>query len=373
MALRLADGGRLAMACWDYAWPLCRDYGAVERMLDETQARGFNALRIDPYPHLLASPTNSVHLDRCEILAQADPRRGIVPGAATVEIRKAFQRLLQAASARHIKLWLSGFFLPDSRARRSFVRGPGDYIDVWAQTLELARQWGQLETIVAVDFAHHFPFPPWSHGASRRLFGRAPLRGVPARWSERQERAVESYLLEVPRALRALFPGIRFGVSCAAGESERLRQLDTSELDFLDLGLWLDDDPRFRLASGADLPMPATVQRRLNAPVRELLLETTGQHWRERLHDLLGQRLAFTRLRRLQPVLGEGYLNLAGTPTALPRRWAAFNEALVARAVEDGVTVLTPTSLARPHTPWLWREVEWLAELNHLILTGPGR
>jgi hypothetical protein len=57
----------------------------------------------------------------------------------------------------------------------------------------------------------------------------------------------------------------------------------------------------------------------------------------------------------------------------LPRGWAGFTEALVGQAVADGVAVMTPTSLARPHTPWLWREADWLAHLNHLILTGPGR
>lgn len=372
MGLRLANDERLAMACWDYAWPLCREYGAMERMLDETRARGFNALRLDPYPHLLASPGDGVHMDRCEILPPPDPRRGIPRGVATVHIREAFQRLLRAAADRGIRLWLSGFFLPDSRARRSFVRRPGDYIDVWAQTLELARQWGQLDTIAAVDFAYHFPFPPWSHGACRRLFGRAPRRGLPSRWSEPQERAVERYVLEVPRALRALFPTVRFGLSCASGQAGHLRQLDTSELDFLDLSLWLDDDPRFHLASGAGLPVPGPLQRRLTVPLQQALLDATGGHWRERLAGQLDQRLVFARLRRLQPVLGEGYLEEIGRPTELPRGWAAFTEALVARAVREGVAVMTPTSLARPDTPWLWREVDWLNDLNQRILAGPG-
>ncbi|HAV67606.1 MAG TPA: cellulase, partial [Alcanivorax sp.] len=215
--------------------------GAVERALDEAVERGFNAVRLDPYPHLLATPANSVHLDRCEIFAEPDARRGIGAGAETVQIRKAFRRLLNGAADRGLKLWLSGFFIADSRARRSFVRRPADFIDVWVQTLELVREWGHLDTVVAVDFCHHFPFPPWSHGVIRRVFGQPPQRSLPERWRSEQEQAVEQYLLEVPRALRALFPTIHFGVSAAAGETDHLRQLDTSELDFLELGLWLDD------------------------------------------------------------------------------------------------------------------------------------
>ena len=85
----LPDLGRLALTCWDYAWPLRREYGpgggAVERALDEAVERGFNAVRLDPYPHLLATPANSVHLDRCEIFAEPDARRGIGAGAETVQ------------------------------------------------------------------------------------------------------------------------------------------------------------------------------------------------------------------------------------------------------------------------------------------------
>ena len=373
----LPDLGRLALTCWDYAWPLRREYGpgggAVERALDEAVERGFNAVRLDPYPHLLATPANSVHLDRCEIFAEPDARLRVGAGAETVQIRKAFRRLLNAAADRGLKLWLSGFFIADSRARRSFVRRPADFVDVWAQTLELVREWGHLDTVVAVDFCHHFPFPPWSHGVIRRVFGQPPQRSLPERWGSEQEQAVEQYLLEVPRALRALFPTIHFGVSAAAGDTDHLRQLDTSELDFLELGLWLDDDPRYRLATGADLPVPGLLDRRLGAPLRRALMEATGEHWRGRLQEQLQRRLAFTRLRRLQPVLGEGYLNPRMPPEGLPRDWAGFTEALVGKALASGVAVMTPTSLARPHSPWLWREADWLAHLNHLILTGPGR
>ncbi len=178
MGQRQVETGRLAITCWDYAWPLGPAYGAVpgavEARLDEAVARGFNAVRLDPYPHLLATPANSVHLDHCEILAEPDRRRGLSGGAVTVPIRKAFQRLLNAAAERDLKLWLSGFFLPDSRARRSFVRRPGDFVDVWVETLELIRRWGRLDTVVAVDFATTFPSRPGATARSAVCSGNPP-------------------------------------------------------------------------------------------------------------------------------------------------------------------------------------------------------
>ena len=64
------DAQPLAMACWDLSWLLQRDirdgaYASLERVLDETQQRGFNALRLDPCPHLIATPESGIHMDRC--------------------------------------------------------------------------------------------------------------------------------------------------------------------------------------------------------------------------------------------------------------------------------------------------------------------
>ena len=47
------DAQPLAMACWDISWLLQRDirdgaYASLERVLDETERRGFNTLRLDP-------------------------------------------------------------------------------------------------------------------------------------------------------------------------------------------------------------------------------------------------------------------------------------------------------------------------------------
>ncbi|AFT72592.1 hypothetical protein B5T_04332 [Alloalcanivorax dieselolei B5] len=364
------ESERLALACWDYAWPLASEYRSLDRVLDETVARGFNALRLDPFPHLLAAPARGVHMDRCELDVPADPRRDLSASKATIRIRRGVRRLLQGAADRGLSLWLHSHFLPDSRARRSFVRRPEDFVDVWAQTLGLMREWDLLDRVVAVDFCHQFPQPPAAHGLIRRVFGRSPERPLPRHWSEREERSLEAYLVEVPRTLRALFPGVRFGVSCGAGQSEYLRQMDTGELDFLELALWLDDDPRFRLASGERLPVPGRLGRMLAPPVRQLLMEATGEQWLRRLHDQLNRRLAFARLRRMEPVLGDGYLQVSRPPSSLPRGWAAFIESTVDQALTAGVSVMTPTSLARPQTAWLWQEQDWLEQLNRRIRAG---
>lgn len=357
----------LAIACWDLAWLLRRrslhdPFFSLERVLDETRERGFNAIRLDPCPHLLATPENSVHMDRCELL----PRRG---DSVEVHIRQQLRHLLQSAHERGFQFWLSSHFINDSRARRSFVRRPTDFVAVWSETLGLLEQWGYLDNVAAVDFCYQFPSLPAAHGLARRVFRRSPERPLPQHWPAQALDRLEDYLLEVPRGLKALFPRIPVGLSTNASLSEQFRQLDTSELDFLDFSLWLDDDPRYRLASGDAVPKPGLVNR-LTRPMKHLLLDVGGSHWQQRMATQMQQRLAFTRLRRLQPVLGEGFVDASATLSHLPTGWAELHEMMVVDAVTQGVQALTPSSLAGPQTPWLWQEQDYLAHLNHMILAN---
>lgn len=361
------DATPLALACWDLSWLLGRGrrhdpFASLERALDDTQRRGFNALRIDPCPHLITAPDNGVYIDRCELLPADGP-------PLEIKIRHQLKQLLQSAHERGLKLWLSSRFINDSRARRSFVRRPDDFITVWGETLSLIREWGYVDDIVGVDFCHQFPSLPAAHGITRRVFGRSPDRPLPRRWSANAERELDQYLSDIPRALRAQFPHIRFGLSTTPALSEQLRTLDTSALDFLDFSLWLNDDPRYRLANGDPLPMPSLV-RRLATPFNHLLLEAGSLHWQRRLEEQLQRRMAFARLRGLQPLLGEGFIRAPKHLKQLPAGWADLHEMMVVEALTQGVTALTPSSLATPNFPWLWQDEAYLSHLNHLILSG---
>ncbi|EKF73426.1 hypothetical protein A11A3_13775 [Alcanivorax hongdengensis A-11-3] len=363
---RDADIQPLAMAGWDLSWLLRRgrhgEYGSLERVLDETCDRGFNALRIDPCPHLIATPENGIHIDRCELITDSGE-------LVEVRIREALQSLLTSARERGLKLWFSSRFINDSRARRSFVRRPSDFVAVWSETLGLVKQWGYLKDVAGVDFCYQFPAQPYAHGVARRVFRRSPEKPLPRRWSERAGEQVETYLVEVPRALKALFPSVQFGLSTTTVLSEALRQLDTSELDFLDFSLWLDDDPRYRLASGESVPMPGLLSR-LSGPVKHLLLEAGGSHWQRRLEEQLQRRMAFTRLRRLQPVIGGGYVQVPADLRRMPPGWGDLHEMMVVNATTQGVQMMTPASAACPEYPWLWQEQDYLAHLNNMILAG---
>ena len=371
----LPDNQRLAMACWDYSWLTRREgraneYRDLEQVFAGLAERGYNLLRIDPFPHLLARADTGLISDRFDVLPEGrDLRRGAaVP--VQVQPRRMLPELLRRARQYGIRLWLSSWFVPDTQARRSFVRRPRDFIRVWTETLSFIEQEGFIDQVLAVDLCHEFPLAPWAHGAQRRIFNSHPLNPLPPRlaWSASVARRVEEYLLEVPRTLRTLHPSILFGVSMAAGQDTNVRQLDTSELDFIDQHLWLSDDPRFRLAS-ADLlrHAPLALGERLQGRVAAMLYRSRQTQWVERLRRRLNEQTEFGRLRRLVPVLGEGYVR-QGNESTLDWDWVRLvSEHTVLSALDEGVQVVSTGLHARPHSPGFWDDVAWHQRMTALI------
>ena len=371
---RLPGNQRLAMACWDYSWLTRRDgraceYRDLDRVFAELAERGYNALRVDPFPHLLARGESGLISDRFDVLPEGgDLRRG-ARRPVQVQPRRVLPELLRRARDHGIQLWLSSWFAPDSQARRSFVRRPRDYVRVWAETLAFIDGEGFSDQIAAVDFCHEFPQAPWAHGAYRRIFNTHPLNPLPQllSWSPSTARRVEEYLIEVPRALRALHPHIQFGVS-AAGQDDNLRQLDTSELDFIDHHVWLSDDPRFRIGSAELLRMaPTALGERIQGRVAALLYRSRQSQWAERLRKRLHEQAEFGRLRRLLPVLGEGYVRNA-RESSLDWDWVRLvSEHMVVAALEEGVQVVNVGLHARPHSPGFWDDVAWHQRITSMI------
>lgn len=366
---------RMALACWDYSWLTRRDgradeYRDLARVVAELAERGYNTLRLDVFPHLLARGEGGLSHDRFDVLPEANDLRRGAPVAVQVQPRRALLELLKQARVHGIRLWLASWFVADTQARRSFVRRPQDFVRVWAETLAFIEKEGFADLIYAVDFCHEFPLAPSAHGAYRRIFNTHPRNPLPqlVGWSGEVCRRVEEYLVEVPRSLRALYPRYRFGVSVSGGQARNMRQLDTSELDFLDSHTWLNDDPRFRLASGELLVRAAPpIAERVQARAAALLYRSRQTQWTRRADERLSRQVEFARMRRVTPVLAEGFVRHA-QERALDWGWVReVSEHMVVAALEQGISIVTPGIYARPQSPEFWNDIAWQQRLNAMI------
>lgn len=332
---------RLAIANWDYSW-LLRASGEAEdefhllpRRVEELAERGFTALRVDAWPHLIAPDRTGCSVDEFSVLpiAHKDHYRGSQQ-RRQIRPRERLLRLAQAARACGISLWLTSWLLPDTQARRSQVRTPADFVRIWHATLEWLREGDALDVVVGVDFGHQFPELPAGYGAWQQLFRRAPQ--WPGRYySAASMTRTNRYLVEVPQRLRTLYPELLLGLSVRADHVARVMDLDISELDFLDL------HPGFRQSL---LRRPAAMGPEVAA---------------------MG---GFCRLHQLTAALTAGGHEPLQKAASLPdvcRR----AEASVDAAVSAGIGIINPSYFARPQNR-LWQEAAWLRQVNQHIIRG---
>lgn len=336
---------RLAITDWDYSW-LLRVAGVGEdefhllpRRMAELTERGFNALRVDVWPHLIA-PGRHEEKETEEFVILPHRQRDSDRGSREVrqiQPRERLLRLAQAAQDAGISLWLTSWFLPDTQARRSQLRNPEDFVRVWHATLEWLRSKGALAPVVALDFAHRFPDQPAGYGAWQHVFHRPP------QWAKRAWRAgtpkavqrINRYLNEIPQQLRTMFPQLHYGLSMAMERAGQVRELDVSELDFLDLHL---------------------TEMKKGARVRT-----------DELSRRLAEHQSFCRLHQLQPALTGGSHLLSERKPYVPEL-CRLGEQGVEEALVHGVQVINPSHYARPQDR-LWDEAAWFAQLNRHILT----
>lgn len=341
---------------WGHEWLTHESYDDLEACFSTLVACGYGGLVIDPSPHLVA-PNEHGEVQEYAYVCVPPMREFSEANSIKVQPRAKLLSLLHWAKEHQVEVWFSSSFLPDSQARRSFIRRPEHFVNVWAQVLNFAKEHQVAEVIKGVDFCQGFPLN--AYGAYRRIFRRHPFNplGRLMPWDGSVRKRIDEYLLAVPRALRALFPQYQYGVSAAAGAEPFYHDLSTSELDFYALALWQDDDIKFQLSN--------TVLRNSRLPLAKLRNRVAASwyglqqgYWAEQWQKRLQHELRFCEQRRLTPMLFDGYLKVTEEDAYWP--WVReFCEERVQVAVAAGVTHLIVSHYARPSNEACWQDTSW--------------
>jgi hypothetical protein len=152
----------LAIAMWDFSWLERRWPGAGyenwEQVLDELATRGYDAVRIDAYPHLHA--------------AGAEREYTIVPcwdqqvwGSAAknrVVVQPHLNRFIRLCRERGIRLGLSSWYQNDLDEHRLRIPDAQTHGRQWAQVLDAIAADGLLDAILYVDLCNEWPLDVWA-------------------------------------------------------------------------------------------------------------------------------------------------------------------------------------------------------------------
>ena len=152
----------LAVTMWDFSWLERRWPGAGYEdwalALDELQERGYDAVRIDAYAHLVAAAPEKTW----ELLPEWSVQDWGAPARTRVRVMPALLEFIAACGSRGIKVGLSCWFRQDVENTRLSIGSGLRHGEIWVKTLDLIQRAGLLQHIVWVDLCNEWPIKVWA-------------------------------------------------------------------------------------------------------------------------------------------------------------------------------------------------------------------
>jgi len=245
----------LAIAMWDSSWLRRRYRGGGFEDWDAALAglvdRGYNAVRIDAFPHLIANGPDGRMVERFKDVPNQFPQFygfGMWgnPWTMYIEPRAALIEFLTKCGEHNVKVGLSTWFKPTDDRRNEQIEGLGEFVRVWRETLEFIEENGLMDTVAYLDVLNEYPAGhvfAWLH---RTVGTMAFPSGPDGTLNTRQRDFLWAFLTEAIQQLRNGWPTLTISASFTFdGFARYWEGLDLGCLDFLDVHIWLNYLPGF--------------------------------------------------------------------------------------------------------------------------------
>lgn len=388
---RISSLGRkpLAIAMWDFSW-LQRHHRLGEfenwdRTLDELVDRGYNAIRMDCMPHLVA-PDAQGQVTEEYLFVKESWKPTLWGNNYTVRVRprEALLEFLPKCYDRGIHVGLATWF---HGPVKRFTTEDGLYM-AWSGTLEFLKQHGMLEKVLYVDVLNEYPFWHGFQWLKQNLQNRADLQkyqaehpdvhipdmqdvGKAAKFNPLQKEFLNSYLTGQLKRLKAKWPDLDFFASLDSGMP--LDVIDLSAFDALDYHIWFHHNPEVAKAG------VSTIGSMANDNDFEKAYANLKSFWhqnRERMIEWMsGQMRSIAGCARKRGIPcgnteGWGPIMWLDHP-ALDWEWVKeCGDIGVDLALSNGYKFICTSNFTHPQFPGLWRDVRWHRRLTSRIRSG---
>jgi hypothetical protein len=232
-----------AISMWEFSWIERRWDGAGyedwDRALDELQERGYDAVRIDPFPHLLAADGYK----SWTLLPEWNTQVWGSPDVNRIVLLPALFEFIGKCRARGIMVGLSTWYRQDEDNTRMGISGPEVMAAQWLKTLDLIAGAGLLDAILYTDLCNEWPLDVW-----------APFIKPHSNFSDWDRPASLDYMHRAIALVRARYPTMPLFFSCSSDRVENYLEHDLSDFDLFDPHVWMtqeNDDEFYKIVGYA--------------------------------------------------------------------------------------------------------------------------
>lgn len=352
---------------WDFSWLERRwpraGYEDWDRALDELAERGYDAVRIDAYPHLVAAgPEREWELP--PMWNQSDWGS---PALCRVQVMPALLEFIGKCAMRGIKVALSTWFREDATQQRLLIPTPSRHAEIWTTVLDHIRAAGLLDAILYVDFCNEWPLKLWAP-----FFRNDP--DPDCLWTTP---ASIAWMKESIRVFKGSYPDLRCCYSFTT-ELQNWRGADVSDFDLLELHIWMAQQSDFYKRVGYSYERFESKGYENLVRFGERLYRSDESHWQAALIASVANAAEWSRAcgKRLVTTECWGIVDYKDWPLL---DWGWVKELCVLGVEEACATgcweAVATSNFCGPQFVGMWRDVEWHQRLTGLIKASspPGQ
>jgi hypothetical protein len=352
----------LAITMWDFSWLERRwpgaGYGDWGRILDELKMRGYDAVRIEAYPHLISADKTGFY----ELLPVWNTSDWGSPAPLTVSPYPALIEFIEACGEREILIALSSWFRQDKQETGKGIKTPEDLAKIWTDTLITIEKAGLLDSILYVDLCNEFPHQLWTPFLPEEAGHDITLHS--------RNTLLYSWMNIPLDHMRSRFPDTEFTFSNIVCKDWKNR--DLSILDFLELHIWMAAGDFYKqVGYNYERFDPAGYEK--IAANAEKIYRQNPEHWLGVLKELIltAAEESVSSGRYLGTTEGWGIVDYKDWP-GLDWGWVKETCAYgVSEALKTGRWKYLCTSNFRgPQFRGMWDDISWHQRLAKQINAG---
>jgi hypothetical protein len=358
----------LAITMWDFSWLERRWSGAGfedwNLVLDDLKSRGYDAIRIDAYPHLLA-----VGPER-EWTLKPEWNQQVWGAPALTRISNIKNNLIDFVSLckeKSIMVGLSTWFREDIDNTRMNISSAHDHANIWINVLNCLETVGLLDTILYVDLCNEFPLDCW-----------APFLRKDIKDSDLKNKSyllgsaeLTKWMKDSVEEVRASYPDLKYTYSFCSFE-EMFRQ-DVSFLDFLEPHIWMATVSEFYEKVGYNFERFDSIGYDNLALYGEETYRSNPQYWQKKLSDAINRVAQWSKDTKKPLITTEcwGIVDYKDWPL-LDWNWEKeLCEFGVKCASSTGRWVsISSSNFCEPQFVGMWRDINWHSEITDVIHNG---
>lgn len=345
----------LAITMWDFSWLERRWPGAGyedwDRILDALVQRGYDAIRIDPYPHLVAAASQRTW----ELIPVWSVQDWGSPGKNRVQVQPALNQFIRKCGDRGLRVALSTWFRQDADNTRLKILSAEDHGNIWKATLDSIAANGLLQHLLYVDLCNEFPLDIWAP-----FLPKGTLRG---------SAEGTSWMEKAAAVVRRAYPDLDYTFSMTS-EYDTWKQQDISMLDFLELHLWMAQASDFYQNVGYNYQRFSLEGYEHLVDRAKPLYESKPDYWNSKLRDQIEWAANWSRVSKRRLITTECW-SLVDYKDWPLLEWDWLKELCevgVRAAASTGRWVAMATSnFCGPQFIGMWRDVDWHKRLTEVI------